>query len=865
MDRHTRKKRRITEADDVELVRQFQQMRLEKLSRSESNQPASRSKKADNLKCTSPQVDSNDGSEKVKTAKSNDAESLAKDIDQRLRISANPAVESESGGKSDSLNDIQPDRSLSPTSEHVSDVLLGEPSLHTATVAKPEKKQPVTLFSLPNEMLIKIMSYLHTEEITIGNSQASLWHAKESAEYKSDLQLERYETMQSLSKTSRRLRELALPLMYKNLVVTDHTAMIRLLRTFIQHPERAQTVRHVTCTAELESRETVPLRWVKSIIDAAQKLGGSVRNPDCRYSVLMHWLIGNLQSIVCPRGETESWTVIFFAILALATRVKTLNLRMENPRASLTDEQRSSLNPTARLLWTYFLDVSAEHAETRWKSDPRVPQVLHTAVQDMISEEAVVAGPRWPPPSLEKLTVECGSFYEPKSGRNFIERYILPKTDVWRMVKVGLCDSEFRNYLGLLTSRPFKLRNSQTGIAVPVKFPTEVHEFDFNSQQLIRMYAYLDGFAKLPHLRNMPGIDDHIMALKRLSGLTVNSKDLKLEGSAIYRYIDRERQSVLHGFLKRVMTASAPGLAAWNSRMDFQLYNFLNASPWQHGIQQVCGVVDCTVLTIRFDSRKPSDKGLPNSDKTPPHLLRRLCHLLAYYYKTVEYLRLPLYMDKKNTDETYFLQPAQTARLRGRLFHLPSFKKLKHLEVTTEGLFGPWEGLKRLCLAAAGEISVDKPISQALSSATTACLPASLSSLWLTEWYSGYVDEITADEMPSHWFRFSAFDTDRQWRVGILVVGLLERWAPILRWNVPQLRLVVFECHPSSAWEMFYAGWRPCAGAYGPREKPLYKGCNYRELQKLYAEQNIKFYITLDPECPGRDEPRFAGPEVVRC
>ena len=311
-------------------------------------------------------------------------------------------------------------------------------------------------------------------------------------------------------------------------------------------------------------------------------------------------------------------------------------------------------------------------------------------------------------------------------------------------------------------------------------------------------------------------------------------------------------------------------------------------------------------LTIRFDSRKPCDNDLPNAT-TPPATLRRLhVHIFAYQH-VAESLRLPLYMNKVNTRETYF-HPHDPS---GRVVGLERYRRIKHLELTTEGALGRWKEVKRLFETdPALESTHEEQAQDRLSVATGRNLPVTLRSLWVTEWFHHYVyDDLANDCMPHGWsmptpplgndgkplnvpgilsmdiFTLStlpetqtppdlsttfqdyvakwteAAETGRKHVRSVQIrvnkfSHLLRRWAAVLSFQMPQLRLFVFECQESRFWREWYATAEGCPYGMTIDGKYLVHP-GYRTLQQIYAKHNIKFYCTLDPECPDRDAPQF--------
>jgi len=522
------------------------------------------------------------------------------------------------------------------------------------------RRPPLTLLDLPNEVLSRIISYLQPKAIPVGHSQVSLW--LKGGEYRAAL-ISSAET-HSLAMANRRLRELALPLMYENLLLYNYPEMARLLRRFIERPDLARTVKTITCSLRLENCDLPSLPYVQDICDVARKRWGtSKKNPSCLYAKLMDWLTNALETMnMAPIVEKEGWTVMFFCILALATRVTTLNMRMDNPAATLTNDQLAlpvtRPSPLPSILWRYLVQIDSrvtfpDETMEKLSGNHRFIPPLFPPKGQPIKPGMLEQGPCWPPPMLEKVTVEWDSFYKPSAGQNFFEIFLIPRTN-------QLHKQQSRNSK---TLRPLVGPDTQI-LEEAMRNPINI--CGMSGQDRVTSNILLDLIADVPHMRNMVDLNEHIRDLSNLPTNFGKKDDIK-------RFVNLERhQSFLH-FLYDA-TAPRPYLKVWNKRIDVQLYNFLRTMPWRNGLQEICEMGKLRALTIRFDSRKPCDKDLPNAT-TPPQTLRRLhVHIFAYQH-VAESLRLPLYMNKVNTRETYFHPHDPTGRVVG----LERYRRIKHL------------------------------------------------------------------------------------------------------------------------------------------------------------------------------------------
>lgn len=573
--------------------------------------------------------------------------------------------------------------------------------------------------TLHPDILAKIFEHLVPERPTAST------HRKPP--YEKSTNSANYRDLINVSRASRQFHVLAMPLLLNNVALPGPEHMLRLRRTLWRNPEERKHIRHLSFEYPVNketklSLTTMQLEQVRKDVRALPD-GQAVR--DAILSILR---VEDGQSRH-GGGSVHLWTAYFVHVLSMCHRLESLEIRLFTPW-SIRNRNGVVGN---RILWDFLLRVG------------RLP------IGDTRSDSSQLVGDgpssSWPPPYLRKVTV---NFYEPqlpydKVKDNRIEIDVVPSIDRLAHTRImgeveewAGSSSIFQNYSthNVPDTRMLLKRLLEEPNLIPHLSADEYPVFMF----------YLDRLKDIYFIKDM-NFEEHIDSLQRLLHVPVNAKeggdigDLDLAKHAEFL----RAYDLLVGFPH---TSEHLTVSAMHGHL--QLFEFLDTlalsslDEYNRFEQQVDPLKMRSLRLIH--TRKQSEEVERHiGENMTGQVVRRWFHAVDVVlndYSELRALHLPLFLSYTLSEQAYINWSGQLIlTFEGESFYdeewtsLSELKALKELTMTFSGMTGY------------DEAGVDVDF---LVKFFRDCLPPSLETLNLLEWWSWYYDFYTMFPADQH-------------------------------------------------------------------------------------------------------------------
>jgi len=233
----------------------------------------------------------------------------------------------------------------------------------------------ITLQSLPDEILCRIVEYLAPEPVAIGlHTNTSLRDRLGDSSDKWGNFFGDRANITNLCLVNARFNSIASSFLYRNIFLSRPASLIQLLRSTIRTPSLQRQVRHLNCDINFNSDSTR-----EEMMNEYRRNG-----------------VVDKSSLIVSGGTGYAWKK-FFRLLSRLNRLESLGLFHAKP-------SRSTGRPGS---WLWFTDEENPFADC--------------FIQDRLFDM------RWPPAFLRDVTIDTG---EEEQARSFIHINVVPRADV---------------------------------------------------------------------------------------------------------------------------------------------------------------------------------------------------------------------------------------------------------------------------------------------------------------------------------------------------------------------------------------------------------------------------------------------------
>jgi hypothetical protein len=619
----------------------------------------------------------------------------------------------------------------------------------TRAFGKMRLRDPTSLHSLPAEILQRIAEFLIPEPVTASERDDSF--IRDRNQYKWSRFFDNRQSLVNLGRTSRRIRGIAGPLIYRNIFIEKPSNLCSLIINLAQNPSLGPLVRHITSAIDLrpENFDEVWKAWgaVLPRYPAARK---GFNSPAASPILLTHlpenWPISE------PGMRVELAGFLLATLLGLTNRIEVLGILLPEHRGLPRNDHH---NPPSTM-WKWLLERGTwpfpnPHGQLHGNTDSFNAHPSSPSLSQLQTE------PYWPPPFLRDVSVEYDSGV---AGLGSIFRLdIVPHYE-------AIEHATLRQRCGFGSLDPAVILSPQH-----LKAVTGTIHLD--------ALRYIDGLKRIPHIKNGGvGLCEH---LDNLRAATVRGSDASTG-------VNHSASLNLSLALEHIQPRWTSGLAVKTKSLTIHYQNFRDLSyrALIHTIHRTMGNVQS--LCLRSSGRIN-------------RMTRHALMLSVYFdgtgerhFPNIRRLALRLTISEKETLFVY----GPYGRFRCR----QGLRCLQELEITMEGLFGSLTNMghvfggQNFISLVPGQAVGPESLIQIINS-----LPSNLETLIIGDWWHQYSDpknllpvQGNVGDDPSELRKGKSNGEDCLERLSAIqkaTVEALATLAPLLRRNT-KIRKVVF-------------------------------------------------------------------------